>query len=176
MPPPAAIENDAETAARQAVEGGWTPPRRRVPVPFPEPGAAPADDAAAEAAMAGVRSGVAAARAAADAALAGRSDEPHPEAKPTPRIRRGFGAPELLAAPRQGGKDDLTAIRGISPSVEASLNALGIFHFDQLARWDRKGVVWVDNHLGLKGRIAREKWPEQARSLAAPVRAVRPRR
>lgn len=198
LPAPAPAENDAESAARRAVEGDWTPPRRLAPAPFPEP-AVPGDEA--EAAMAGARSAVAAAQAAAASALAVLpreepapdgpqesapevSEEPLPEVPeeqeseaPAPtRTRRGFGAPELLDRPRAGGKDDLTAIRGISPAIEASLNALGVFHLDQLAGWDRKAVVWVDGHLGLKGRITREKWQEQARSLSGPARSVRLRR
>lgn len=200
---PPIAEDDAEAAAQRAVEGDWTPPRRRSPAPFPEAAADPGDEA--EAAMTGARSAVAAARAAAAAALAappeapgeqlplgpapaapdeqapetpasGTPDGHPPEASPPSRPRRRFGAPELLDAPRVGGSDDLSAIRNISPSLAASLNALGIFHFDQLAGWDGKAVVWVDSQLGLKGRIARERWPEQARALARQGRAARSRR
>jgi predicted flap endonuclease-1-like 5' DNA nuclease len=170
MPLPAAAGSDAEMAARRAVEGSWMPPPRHAPAPFPEAAADPDDGISA--ALAGVRSAVAAARSAADAALA----EVPAEVSASRHGRRGFGAPELLDAPREGRKDDLTALRGISRSVEASLNALGIFHFHQVAGWDQKAVVWVDNHLGLKGRIAREKWPEQARRLVASVRSLRSRR
>ncbi|HEV7274939.1 MAG TPA: hypothetical protein VGN80_01495 [Devosiaceae bacterium] len=198
--PPPSSENDAESAARQAVEGGWTPPRRRTPAPFPEASVAPEIFSAApsadsvDAAMAGARSAVAAARAATDAVLAGApAAEPPPEATELPPepeppespeaesaqpqrppLRRRFGAPPLLETPREGGKDDLTAIRGITPSLAQALNGLGIFHHDQIAGWDGKAVVWVDGQLGLRGRIAREKWREQARRLVPrPVRARR---
>lgn len=180
-PPP----EDPEAAARQAVEGGWTPPRRRSPTPFPEASATPElpSDAptaeAADAAMAGARSAVAAALAAADVVLAeAPAAEPQSEQPPQPprpaRSRRRFGAPPLLDAPRDGDKDNLTAIRGITPTLADALNGLGVFHYDQVAGWDGKAVVWVDGQLGLRGRIAREKWPEQARRLA--VRPVRARR
>ena len=170
----------------------------------PEPAsAAPAAEApevadAAAAAMASARSAVAAAQAAAASALAEapagapppeqldhpappeqaeQQDRPEqPEQSPPAGVRRRFGAPAVLAEPRAGGKDDLTAIRGITPALADALGRLGIFHYDQVAGWDGKAVVWVDGHLGLRGRIAREKWPEQARRLAARARPLRARR
>jgi predicted flap endonuclease-1-like 5' DNA nuclease len=79
----------------------------------------------------------------------------------------GFGRPEGLPTARDGKPDNLKLIRGVSPSLEASLNGLGVFHFDQIANWDQKAVVWMDNHLSLRGRIAKEHWLEQARELGS---------
>jgi NADH-quinone oxidoreductase subunit E len=78
----------------------------------------------------------------------------------------GFGRPEALPEPRDGGPDNLKQIKGVTPALEASLHGLGIFHFDQIAAWDQKAVVWVDNHLSLRGRIRSEKWIEKARELS----------
>lgn len=175
---------DPEVAARQAVEGGWTPPRRLTPAPFPEPAvpdlpATPPAPETADAAVADAGAAVAAARAAAAAALdETRAPEPPPPPAPPPPapIRRRFGAPPLLDAPRAGGSDDLTAIRGVTPALQAALNGLGIFHYDQVAGWDGKAAVWVDGQLGLRGRIVREKWPESARRLAVRARPGRQRR
>lgn len=75
--------------------------------------------------------------------------------------------PAALAAPRDGKKDDLKQIKGIGPRIEASLNQLGIFHFDQIARWSKKNVAWVDEYLSFKGRISRGNWIEQAKALSA---------
>jgi predicted flap endonuclease-1-like 5' DNA nuclease len=86
----------------------------------------------------------------------------------------GFGRPEALPEPRDGRPDNLKQIRGITPSLEASLHGLGIFHFDQIAGWDQKAVVWIDNHLSLRGHIVRDRWLEQARDLAARSHAGRP--
>ena len=83
------------------------------------------------------------------------------------RPRSGFGKPPALAAPRDGGKDNLRQIAGVTPDLEASLNHLGIYHYDQVASWDHKAVVWLDHHLTLRGRIGREKWIDQARALMA---------
>lgn len=178
-----------EAAAMRAIENGWTPRRvsgrRRRPVPHPEE--APAD---VDKAMETARSALAAARAAATAAIAeveaptaGLAFEVEGEADPKSFLaepaaparglgfepahpRGGYGRPEGLPGPRPGGKDNLKLIKGITPALELSLNGLGIFHFDQVAGWDQKAIVWLDHHLTLKGRIGREKWLEQARDLS----------
>lgn len=76
------------------------------------------------------------------------------------------GRPSALDGPRDGKKDNLKHIKGVGPKIETTLNELGIYHFDQIAGWDRKTINWVDNHLSFKGRIDREKWVTQAKSLA----------
>jgi NADH-quinone oxidoreductase subunit E len=73
--------------------------------------------------------------------------------------------PATLSAPREGGADNLTQIRGIGLKIQASLHALGIFHLDQIAGWNRANVDWVDAQLAFKGRIRRERWVEQALEL-----------
>ncbi len=81
----------------------------------------------------------------------------------------GAGAgnrPEFLAAPRGGEKDDLKTIKGIGPKLEATLNSLGIYHFDQIAAWSRGNVEWADTYLSFRGRIDRDDWIGQARALA----------
>lgn len=87
-----------------------------------------------------------------------------------------FGRPRGLAAPRPEGRDDLKAIHGIGPRIERGLNALGVFHYDQIAAWDRRTVVWVENWFSLRGLIGRERWVEQAAALVPsdkPLRSVR---
>ncbi|MHB1111071.1 MAG: hypothetical protein ACYCZU_12255 [Devosia sp.] len=192
-PPPSVREEETEDAAMRAVEGGWTPrpaPRaapRRVELPEPVDGgepAAPAESgvpettgaspAEIEGALSAARSAVVAASAAAEAAIAEHvpaaeaSEEPAPATDVSPRIgsRSPFGKPAGLGAPRDGRKDELRRIKGLTPRIEAALNDLGIFHFDQIAAWDKKAIVWIDSHLALKGRPGREKWIEQARQLA----------
>ena len=76
--------------------------------------------------------------------------------------------PEALAAARAGGADDLKQIKGVGPKLEALLNTLGFYHFDQLAKWTAAEVAWVDENLeGFKGRVSRDGWVDQARTLAA---------
>lgn len=75
--------------------------------------------------------------------------------------------PIALDAPRGGNADDLKRINGVGPKLEGVLNELGIFHFDQVAAWTPETVAWVDNYLSFKGRIDREDWIAQAKTLAA---------
>lgn len=76
-------------------------------------------------------------------------------------------APERLAAPRNGVPDDLTRIRGIGKRNEERLHGLGIYHYEQIAGWKWEHEKWVESHLSFPGRIGREKWVDQARSLAS---------
>lgn len=197
QPEPIPLEEDPEIAARRAIEGGWTPRRRAAsPAPPPEANAE-MEQAMAGARSAVAAATAAAQAAVSEAESAGRASTPPAEltfdaaaeATPEPVLAgasaqsagagegglafepakhaAGFGRPEGLPAPRGGVKDDLKQIKGISPAIESSLNQIGIFHIDQVAAWDQKAIVWLDNHLGLKGRAGREKWVEQARGLAA---------
>ena len=59
------------------------------------------------------------------------------------------------------------SIKGVGPKMNAMLNGMGFYHFDQIAAWTDKEVAWVDDNLeGFNGRIVRDKWVEQARDLA----------
>lgn len=74
----------------------------------------------------------------------------------------------LLAAPRGGTKDDLSLIWGVGEKLEEKMNALGVWHFDQIAAWTAAEVAWFEEHMeGFKGRIARDKWIEQCQKLAS---------
>jgi NADH-quinone oxidoreductase subunit E len=75
--------------------------------------------------------------------------------------------PQGLAAPRDDKRDNLQRIKGIGRVNEQKLNALGIFHFEQIARWDRPEIRWVGTYLAFPGRIDRERWVVQAGKLAA---------
>ncbi|QBF31338.1 hypothetical protein [Thalassococcus sp. S3] len=74
--------------------------------------------------------------------------------------------PETLAAPRDGGPDDLKLLKGVGPKLEETLHELGFYHFDQIAAWTDAEVAWVDTRLKFKGRIERDGWIEQAKILA----------
>ncbi|MBG6211459.1 NADH-quinone oxidoreductase subunit E [Labrenzia sp. EL_126] len=76
-------------------------------------------------------------------------------------------APETLDGPRGGKADDLKKLKGVGPKLEATLHELGFYHFDQVANWGPAEVAWVDSRLKFKGRIERDGWIEQARTLAA---------
>jgi len=87
-------------------------------------------------------------------------------AKPRIKAAPTDPKPAALVSPRSGGADNLKQIKGIGPKIEASLNALGIFHVDQIAGWTKANIDWVDAQLAFKGRIRRERWVEQATDLS----------
>jgi len=75
--------------------------------------------------------------------------------------------PEALDGPRAVGADDLKKIKGIGPKSEEKLNALGVYHFDQIADWSLDNARWIGAALAIPGRIERGKWIQQARALSA---------
>lgn len=78
--------------------------------------------------------------------------EPQPEAVPMTETPN----PLLLDAPRNGAADDLKLVKGIGAKLEAGLNEIGIYHFDQVAGLDEAGIDWLDEHLpGFKRSCAR---------------------
>ena len=77
-----------------------------------------------------------------------------------------YNKPLIRSAPRPMGKDDLQGIEGIDAQMEERLNELGIFHFDQIAKWSAKNCHWVEEYLTLEDdQIKEENWIEQAKSL-----------
>jgi len=61
--------------------------------------------------------------------------------------------------------DDIKRIKGIGAVIEKTLNELGVYQFSQIASWDDNNCAWVDNFLAFPGRISREDWVEQAKTL-----------
>lgn len=98
-----------------------------------------------------------AARAAGEAARAMAGDASTPEPV----------KPAALAAPAEGGADDLKNIKGVGPKLEELLHSLGIYHFSQIAGWGPAEVAWMDSNLeGFFGRVTRDDWVGQAKLLA----------
>ena len=81
------------------------------------------------------------------------------------RTIAGHKPKELLIEP--GEEDNLKRISGIGPKNEGQLNMLGIFTFDQIAKWSHDNIKWVEGYLSFAGRITREDWIGQAKQLAA---------
>ena len=89
---------------------------------------------------------------------------PKPE---TPGSVPAGQAPDRLKGPRESGADNLKLIKGVGPKLETVLNDVGIYHFDQIASWTAAEVAWADENLvGFKGRVSRDDWVSQAKSLA----------
>jgi predicted flap endonuclease-1-like 5' DNA nuclease len=93
-------------------------------------------------------------------------DEPLPEpGMPS----AGLATAELAPAGEPAGPPDpLTRMKGLGPKAEALLNGFGVTRYDQIAVWSDADIARIDAHMGnFKGRIARDRWVEQARYLAA---------
>jgi small subunit ribosomal protein S2 len=65
-----------------------------------------------------------------------------------------------------GKADDLKKITGVGPVLEKKLNALGVTRFDQVANFSDEDVAKIDDALNFKGRIMRDDWIGQAKTLA----------
>lgn len=63
--------------------------------------------------------------------------------------------------------DDLKAISGVGPKLEQVLNGFGIWTYGQVAALADAEIAWLDEQLGFGGRIDRDGWVEQAKSLAS---------
>ena len=76
------------------------------------------------------------------------------------------GAPNWLMSGADGDKDDLTAIRGLGPTIERRLNRLGIYHYRQLAQMTADNAHWIAVKIHVvPGRILRDRWAEQAQMM-----------
>jgi predicted flap endonuclease-1-like 5' DNA nuclease len=73
-------------------------------------------------------------------------------------------APSTLFGP--GAPDDLKLIVGIGPVLERMLHQLGVTTFRQVAFWSERDIDEFDGKLHeFPGRIRRDEWVTQARSL-----------
>ncbi len=98
------------------------------------------------------------------------------EASPTPGLKLSTDQADSLEisddwkpmlfseAPAQ--IDDLKQIKGVGQVLEGTLQSLGVYQFKQVAEWTDEHVAWMDNFLSFTGRIDREDWRSQAKTLA----------
>lgn len=68
------------------------------------------------------------------------------------------------------GADDLKVLSGVGPALEKKLHAEGITTFTQIAAWNDADVEAFGEKLSFKGRIEREGWIEQAKTLVADAK------
>ena len=94
--------------------------------------------------------------------------DPLPEPTAVPGVPASEIAPPPVVVVADGPPDPLTRMKGLGPKAEATLNGLGIVRYAQIAAWNEADVARIDAQMGaFKGRIARDRWVEQARYLAA---------
>lgn len=165
----AAAASAAEAEAARAAEAEAARAAEAEASRAAEAEAASAQADADAAAKAQADAAAAAAKAEADAAAAASAAATAAPAAPAAPAGEGDGTrPAALDGPRSGTADDLKRIKGVGPKMEQTCNALGFYHFDQIAAWTADEVQWVDQNLkGFKGRVSRDAWVDQARLLAA---------
>ncbi|MER8982241.1 proton-conducting membrane transporter [Mesorhizobium sp. M0870] len=71
------------------------------------------------------------------------------------------------AGPASSKPDNLRRLIGIGPVNEKLLKAQGVTSFAQIASWTAADVKRIEDVMNFDGRIARERWIEQAKLLAA---------
>ncbi|CAH1662170.1 30S ribosomal protein S2 [Hyphomicrobiales bacterium] len=94
----------------------------------------------------------------------GESEAPIVEDLPAADAAASDEVFERLGAPR-GAPDDLTNLNGVGPELEKNLNEAGVFHYWQIAALAPADIAALDAELKLHGRIERDGWVAQARSL-----------
>jgi len=95
--------------------------------------------------------------------------EPEPEPEPTPAPEpEPASEPQPEPAPAAGDERPLTTIKGLGPKVAAMMAERGITRIDQVAALSDDEASMIDAELGVfTGRMARDRWIEQARLLTA---------
>jgi predicted flap endonuclease-1-like 5' DNA nuclease len=74
--------------------------------------------------------------------------------------------PTMQRPRREKDEDKLWQIEGVGKKLHRRLNDLGIWRFEQIARWTPEQAAWVGEKFGAPGRVESEQWILQARLLA----------
>jgi predicted flap endonuclease-1-like 5' DNA nuclease len=84
-----------------------------------------------------------------------------------PKAAPAKKAVPATAKPAPGKPDNLRRLIGIGPVNEKLLKAQGVTSFAQIAGWTAADIKRIEDVMNFDGRIARERWIEQAKLLAA---------
>ncbi len=100
-------------------------------------------------------------------AAAKKAEEKKAPAKEKKAEKPAAKKEEAKGSTSAGGEDDLSLLSGVGPVLEKKLREAGITTFKQIAELTPEQVKELDEKLGLRGRIEREEWIEQAKELMA---------
>lgn len=95
------------------------------------------------------------------------ADEPIAAAAPLDAGPAALAADLAEPVSAEPATDDLTRMKGVGPRLAQRLNGLGITRFEQIASLSPSEAEALDAQLGdFQGRMARDRWIEQAGYLA----------
>ena len=98
--------------------------------------------------------------------VAGNGEDPEPSVVLNPANANGEDVSAEEEEPQDEERDDLKQIKGIGPSIERTLNGLGVYRFHQIAEMSEYDIDRVAQQIrGFRSRIYREDWIGQARDL-----------
>ena len=82
-------------------------------------------------------------------------------------VRDAPKAAEPVVEPVLGEEeDDLQVIKGLGPKAAKALKAGGVVRYSQIAAWTDEDIAQWDTDLGARGRIVRDDWVGQAKTLS----------
>ncbi len=106
----------------------------------------------------------------AKAAKAAKPAKAEAEAKPAKKAAAKPAAkkaePKAAAAKETAGADDLKQLSGVGPALEKKMHEAGVTSFAQIAGWSADDVAAIEEKLSFKGRVERDDWIAQAKTLA----------
>ena len=97
----------------------------------------------------------------------GAAEKPVAEVLPESTVASAF---EGIEAPR-GEADDLKSLPGVTDKIEQHLNAIGVFHYWQIADLDDVNTILLDGSLKLPAGTSSKDWVETAKKLVAAAAA-----
>ncbi len=89
------------------------------------------------------------------------------KSSPAPKAAATTKAAPAAAKPAAAKSNNLRRLIGIGPVDEKLLKAQGVTSFAQIAAWTAADIKRIEDVMNFDGRIARERWIEQAKLLAA---------
>jgi large subunit ribosomal protein L21 len=88
------------------------------------------------------------------------------ETKPAKAEPKAAESAVLFLSAPQGEPDDLKKLTGVGPAIEKKLNAVGVYHYSQVAAFTPDDVAKLEEALHMSGRVERDGWIAQAKKLA----------
>lgn len=72
----------------------------------------------------------------------------------------------LMVSARNGHKDNITLISGVTEDMERKINQLGIWHYDQIISMTDDDILWFEKKMNLeKGYVRINEWQRQCQNF-----------